>query len=125
MLPFLLLARTPVEPDKYSDETEDTALQSTDTSTFDDDTADTEDTEVDTVDTGSEDTDDTDTDAEPCNPDAIGIGLPVVSNPTFTVTVQEGEPFLTDLVDQDIFFSPMELSFLRTRTVGGVSSCRQ
>ena len=42
MLPFLLLACTPVEPDKYSDETEDTAMQSTDTSTFDDDTADTE-----------------------------------------------------------------------------------
>ena len=37
---------------------------------------------------------DTDTDAGSCNPD-VGIGLPVVSNHV-TVTVQEGEPFLTD-----------------------------
>ena len=52
-----------VEPDKYSDETE-YCLQSTDTSTFDDDTADTVDTEVDPVDTGSEDTSDIDADVD-------------------------------------------------------------
>ena len=89
MLPILILSCTSVEPDKYSEEIEDSAMKSTDTSSFDDDTADTWDTDVDTVDTGSEDTSDTDTDAGPCNPDATGIGLPLVSNSTFTVTVQE------------------------------------
>ena len=54
-----------------------------------------------------------DTVLTPCDPEAPGVGLPLVSSPEFTVAVQEGAPFLTDLVAQDILFFPDgALSFL-------------
>lgn len=88
-----------VEPSPSSDtEEEDTGI--TDTG--------------DEIDTASTDSGEEDLEDVPCSPDASGIGLPLVSNSSFTVTVQAGAPFLTDLVNQNIFFYPDgALSFLQ------------
>ena len=119
MLLFLFYSCAPIEAEKYPETITDTDAEDSESAT---DTGDTEDTVVDdetgdTEDTSSTDTDSAEDDTEilPCNPEAVGIGLPLVSSPPFSVTVQEGEPYLIDLVDQNILFFPDgALSFLNS-----------
>ena len=86
-----------------------------DTSTTDEDTSTTDTGElVDTEDTSITDTGEDEQDVLPCLPEESGIGLPLVSAPLFSVTVNEGVPYLTDLEAQNILFYPDgALSFLQ------------
>ena len=98
--------QTPDTSSPFEDTAADTETDSSDTET------DTTDSDTDSTDTDTDSTD-TDTDVSACSPTEPGIGLPEVSNPTFSVTVAESSPFLTDLVNQDILFFPDgALSFL-------------
>ena len=70
---------------------------------------------VDIADTSATDSGEEELDEIPCSPDVSGIGLPLVSNPPFSVTVQEGVPYLSDLENQNILFYPDgALSFLHS-----------
>lgn len=116
MLTLFFLACSSNGTEKYSESDPDTTSQDSEA----DDTANSEpigDTEdvVEAEDTSVTDTGIEETEIISCNPDDPSIGLPLVSNPTFTVTVQEGAPYLTDLVNQDILFFPDgALSFLNS-----------
>ena len=115
---FLCFAGTIACVDKYSIDTS----ESLDT---DAETAPSTETNEDTgfIDTGDlEDIEDTsandsgeESEPVPCSPEMSGIGLPVASNSTFSVTVQEGVPYLTELENQNILFYPDgALSFLHS-----------
>ena len=117
MISLLFVACLPAETDQYPEIPIDTSIGNLDT--------DREPTEPDGVnDTGLADEEPEDSppfdsgdqsEGGDCDPEGASIGLPLVSNPSFTVTVKEGEPYLTDLVAQDILFFPDgALSFMET-----------
>ena len=117
MLSFFYLACSSIETETYTEKEQYPEPLNSDTEEPVNDTGNSEiiDEPEDVVDPSVPDTGEEELEVNTCDPEVSGIGLPLVSSPTFTVTVQEGLPYLTDLVDQDILFFPDgALSFLNS-----------